>query len=212
LLLPGWLDLFGIGMAIAVARVWLDSTHGVLPSPLRRLFALPELCWVLAGALFVLLPPLNDAIRPRSRTAGFLQIQEQRALIALLIIAPLVLGAWTRSPLHGVLRMPWLRWTGTVSYGVYLWHWGILSWLADRGVDSNPVVFVLCGATLSLAAGAASWYVVEQPVLRWARGKERVQPRHTDDGPPVGTNLVRDSTVAPVADAAARSEVAADPG
>ena len=67
-----------------------------------------------------------------------------------------------------------LRWTATLSMGIYLWHVPVL-----RGVERlwpQPPGTTWAGAlalgAVALAAtyavAAASYYVIESPVLQWA--------------------------------------------
>ena len=64
-----------------------------------------------------------------------------------------------------VLERPWLRWLGTRSYGVYLWHWPILS-ITRPGLDvavDGPVLFVARLAAIGLLA-ELSYRIVERPI------------------------------------------------
>jgi peptidoglycan/LPS O-acetylase OafA/YrhL len=66
-----------------------------------------------------------------------------------------------------VLSLRPVRWIGTVSYGLYLWHGAIfftirLAWPRL----STPVYDVLC-LVLSFGAATLSYYLVERPVRRW---------------------------------------------
>jgi peptidoglycan/LPS O-acetylase OafA/YrhL len=82
------------------------------------------------------------------------------ALIAALAGAPLRAGALTRGPL-AVL--------GTLSFGIYLWHFPVI--YALRALDRWPSELGLAlTATLAptLALAAISWLALERPALRWA--------------------------------------------
>jgi len=62
------------------------------------------------------------------------------------------------------LATPAIVWLGTISYGLYLWHYvylrsGVPAWAA---------------LPLTIAAAAASWYLMEEPLRRW---RERVEER-----------------------------------
>jgi peptidoglycan/LPS O-acetylase OafA/YrhL len=65
-----------------------------------------------------------------------------------------------------------LVWLGTVSYGIYLWHWPILEVATEHGLFRLPdlLEIALVGA-LATIAGWASWRFVERPVLEIARGR-----------------------------------------
>lgn len=64
------------------------------------------------------------------------------------------------------LASPVIVWLGTISYGLYLWHYvflrsGVSAWVT---------------APLTILAAAASWYLLEEPLRRW---RERVETRRT---------------------------------
>lgn len=64
-----------------------------------------------------------------------------------------------------LLEWDWLRWLGTRSYGVYLWHWPILS-ITRPGLDvaaDGPVLLVGRLAAIGLLA-ELSYRLVERPV------------------------------------------------
>ena len=60
--------------------------------------------------------------------------------------------------------VPPLHFLGTISYGVYLWHWPIFVYLtaARTGLSAGPLDAVRLAATLLIAT--ASYYLVELPI------------------------------------------------
>lgn len=64
---------------------------------------------------------------------------------------------------YAVSRPLWLEgrillWLGEISYGIYLWHYVFLNF------EMTPWLAI----PLSVAAGAASWYLMERPILKWS--------------------------------------------
>jgi peptidoglycan/LPS O-acetylase OafA/YrhL len=60
-------------------------------------------------------------------------------------------------------------WIGVMSYGIYLFHYPLISYLEAHGVTRGPLpslpsLFVVT-LVISVAYGALSWYLVEKPFL-----------------------------------------------
>jgi peptidoglycan/LPS O-acetylase OafA/YrhL len=76
-----------------------------------------------------------------------------------------VIVAWLATSSFAVPRGA--IWLGTVSYGVYLWHYPLLTLLAGGWLWALPDALELpLVAAGSIALGWASWRLVEQPALR----------------------------------------------
>jgi hypothetical protein len=67
-----------------------------------------------------------------------------------------------------------LHFIGTISYGIYLWHWPVIVYLngARTGLSAWPLDLLRVAATLALST--ASYYLVERPIRLahwkgWAR-------------------------------------------
>jgi peptidoglycan/LPS O-acetylase OafA/YrhL len=101
------------------------------------------------------------------------------AAAAAVLIAALVQSP--AGPASRVLAAPPLVWTGRISYGLYLWHFPLLSiapklihgvWPATRHV---PGFDGASACALAFAAALLSYYAVERPFLRWrdALGRRR---------------------------------------
>ncbi len=87
------------------------------------------------------------------------------AIAAVLVIAPVALDQ--RGPVAAVLAWGPVAWLGTISYGVYLWHWPIFLVLnGERTGWSGLSLFgVRCATTL--AVSILSWWAIERPIRRW---------------------------------------------
>jgi peptidoglycan/LPS O-acetylase OafA/YrhL len=69
----------------------------------------------------------------------------------------------------------WLAWLGLISYGIYLWHIEIVRVLSDK-LDDAFLPMLVGAITLSIAAAAGSYYIVERPILRfkdWRPGRRK---------------------------------------
>ena len=97
----------------------------------------------------------------------------QYALVALattLLILDLL--SRPRGFLSRALSWAPLAWIGTVSYGIYLWHYPVLHGVALYGLQGATLVWVV--AAVTMAGTLFSWHVVERPALRL---KARFSPK-----------------------------------
>ncbi|MCW2856481.1 MAG: hypothetical protein JWR52_2096 [Marmoricola sp.] len=130
--------------------------------------------WLILAALgfaFVLAAGDNISVHPAV-------IAWQSPLVAALTAGLLVHldGVRTRG-VGAVLAWAPLAWLGRISYGVYLFHYPVLTVLRAHGVAGASTGFVL-GGGISILLAAASYRVIEQPILsrRSRPGAQRVQP------------------------------------
>lgn len=96
------------------------------------------------------------------------------AVAAVIVIAPVALEQ--RGLVARLLAVRPLVWLGTISYGVYLWHWPIfLALNGERtGWTGLPLFAARCGATL--VAAAVSYWLLEQPIRRWRPARVPLLP------------------------------------
>jgi peptidoglycan/LPS O-acetylase OafA/YrhL len=87
------------------------------------------------------------------------------AIAAVIVIAPVAMDQ--RGAVARMLAVRPLVWLGTISYGVYLWHWPIfLALNGERtGWSGAPLFAARCAATILVAF--LSWWLMEQPIRRW---------------------------------------------
>lgn len=102
---------------------------------------------------------------------GLLIVVAGAAVIVVASVAMEQRGAVAR-----ILAWRPLVWLGTISYGVYLWHWPIfLALNGQRTGWSGPALFAArCAATVVLAG--ASWWLIEQPIRRWRPARVPLLP------------------------------------
>jgi peptidoglycan/LPS O-acetylase OafA/YrhL len=83
----------------------------------------------------------------------------------------------SRSWADRALTVAPVAWLGLISYGIYLWHVPLILAL-HRHSASTWVVFL--ALPMAIAAAAVSFYLVERPILRWVRRKDRGSSSEAD--------------------------------
>jgi hypothetical protein len=66
-----------------------------------------------------------------------------------------------------LLALPFMVGIGLVSYGWYLWHWPILSFIRIVQLDEVPLPYLLAVAGAAFLLACASYRYLEQPIRRW---------------------------------------------
>ncbi len=86
------------------------------------------------------------------------------AVLAVVVIADVRLAH--RGPLAVVLSLRPVRWIGTISYGIYLWHWPVFVFMTPGLTGLSGATLDTARVTLTLVIAAGSYYGVERPVRR----------------------------------------------
>lgn len=73
-----------------------------------------------------------------------------------------------RTPAIRALEVAPLRWLGTISYGLYLWHWPVFIIIDNESTGWNDTTVSVVRWAVSLAIAAASYQFLEAPI-RYAR-------------------------------------------
>ncbi len=173
--LLGTADWFAGGMALALASVvWQGRERSWAPA--RIVIDRPWLPWALAAVLFFVVATrlgIQNGFIPVYTGPQWLAQEVLFGLIGVLVALPAVFTGERRGLVRGLLGHPVAAWLGLISYGIFLWHDPVLvEWIRPHTIGwSHPFFGTLAVLVpVSIAFGAASYYVVERPALRF---KER---------------------------------------
>lgn len=152
---------------------------------------------VLLGAL-VATPPVRDALaRGVARWAGTALVLTTLGLGASWVLVDGTTSPWLftgglfahsmaaailiavvahapRTVIARILTWRPLRWTGLISYGLYLWHWPVIVLLSPEVTGLHGWAWTVVVSAVSIGMAALSKYLVEDPIrfhAGWARGR-----------------------------------------
>ncbi len=87
----------------------------------------------------------------------------------------LLLSVALQSDETSLLAHPILRWVGTISYPLYLWHlWGLA--IGERLALPHALQLIVA-LMASVGLASLSYYLVERPILRWRDSRRRPSAR-----------------------------------
>ncbi len=159
------LPLFACGMAVAVI-----VHERRLPARTGVALALSAIPLVVAGAVVesafgLQAGSLRPLVSDLPAAAGF------ALLVAALAATPLRTRPLTAAP---------VLFAGTISYGLYLWHFPVIYGLhAAHLWPSPPVPAMALTLAVALVPATLSWFVVERPLLRRAHRRRVSAPAAT---------------------------------
>jgi peptidoglycan/LPS O-acetylase OafA/YrhL len=162
----GHLDWFAGGMALALASaLWERRPVDARPWVVRFAGRRPTTCWLAAAALFAVVGFVDGNPGNVVHIASL--------LVAVLLVVPAVFGDDRGGPIRAFLGSRAMSWLGTISYGIFLWNEPFAGWSSDQSwIPAGPVhdvlVFFLAAAA-AIVLGAASFYLVERPLIRVSR-------------------------------------------
>lgn len=183
--LPAYLDWFALGMALAVASVVLASpelTGRCHLDAFRRMAGDAGTCWVIGGLLLWTATLPLAGPRTLDPPTGWEWAAQHGlyAAAAAFFMLPCVLGDRSGGDRSGgvllrVLGSRPLRFLGEISYGIYLWHLGIIVLVfrvLDRPIFEAGFWTILVPAVAAtVAVAAVSYRLLERPLLSlgWRR-------------------------------------------
>ena len=148
-------DHLMIGCLLAVAL-----REGLWTRLWRALVVVPSLVWLTLGLLACSVVCTDHYGSLYRDAVGFIV---DPMLIAILIVQVI---AHSSVGLGVVLNWRWVRYLGTISYGIYLYH-GHAILVADKITGTLPgVVSMFVGILSVIAVASASYWFLEEPLLR----------------------------------------------
>lgn len=160
--LPAYMPYFAFGMLLAL---WAERRR---ERDAPQLGAGASAALVVAGFAIVLADGYwHGTAAPRAVNPSLAVLADMPAGLGFaLVVAAAVAGGG-----RAVRWMSWrpLAWVGLVSYGLYMWHLPLLLFEHRIGLfpDAYAVRLVLL-LVPALVFAAASWYLVERPMIAWA--------------------------------------------
>lgn len=155
--------LYGCAAALAVRTGWRPSRW---------------MAWCGAAMLCVVVVLSDDGLVGMTLVQAAIGVSSA-ALVVSLDHHP----GWPRR----VLSARPLVWVGLVSYGIYLWHWPLLSMARTAGVDT-PLGALVVGFVITPAVAALSYHLVERPARVEIRRRAEAAVPGSDPGVRAGSN------------------------
>ncbi|MBM3675902.1 MAG: acyltransferase [Actinobacteria bacterium] len=168
-------------MALALASAWV-ARGGLLWLPLRALGRYPAVSWGLADLVYWTTQQAHfpEVVGSRPGATELLETATQTLarttllpLAAMLLVLPAVFGPQHRGAIRRLLRTRTMVWLGTVSYGIYLWHFVAIGetcqWILEDRFPESVVLQLAAVLALTLSAAAVSYYLLERPCVRLAQ-------------------------------------------
>jgi peptidoglycan/LPS O-acetylase OafA/YrhL len=154
-LLPHLVE-FGAGMTVAA----LLHGRATLRRPLAGALALLGVALVIANSWW-------HALGIGSQDARSIVGDAPGVAGLALVLVVLAAGPW---PARLLARGP-AKWLGSISYGVYLFHFPVIVFLrmTERWPEASLTQELLKVMAITLPLATASWLLVERPAIRWAQ-------------------------------------------
>lgn len=151
-------DTLMIGCALAIA-LSLNGVRQYMDTGARHWLAPLGFAAALCLLVIALYSNWED---PRMFKWGYFLVAASSAVIIADMMRPCRAGE--EGYLRRVLSLPWLVWVGSISYGLYLWHFPVFRVLYAAAF--SPVVVLALGSLVTFAIASASYILVERHFLR----------------------------------------------
>ena len=167
--LPAFLDLFALGMGLAVVSAWMHHRDRETAWLGTRWF--PWVSWALALVCFWGVSHLGSPVLPVYFESDLdLARQALYSLFAFFLLLPAVFGPQGQGAIRRFLQWWPMASLGVISYGIYLWHETWIYRILDSGGYHDFTLefwaFFLSVLGLTIISASLSYFIVEKPALR----------------------------------------------
>jgi peptidoglycan/LPS O-acetylase OafA/YrhL len=87
--------------------------------------------------------------------------------ILVLLLLPVLFGDPNRGVASRFFGHPVMIWLGVISYGIVLWHVAVAVNLGFAGAEAGFVPVVIGTTLLTIPLAAASYYLIERPLMKF---------------------------------------------
>jgi peptidoglycan/LPS O-acetylase OafA/YrhL len=173
LTLPTFIDVFAVGMLLATLSAWCEE-RPELPRPLRVIDRHSWLPWAFAAATFAIASfgiGVTGALDEQMTRVQYLERHYLALLTAGAVVLPAIFGDFTRGWVRRLLGNRVLLYIGLISYGIFLYHFAVLTQLERWGLTDAvrgrwpALLWLVAGLAGSVLVATVSYYVVERPFL-----------------------------------------------
>ena len=166
---PAWLDMFALGMALAVVSAWIGYTgHG--PAIVDWAGRHPGMMWAISGLIFAGICVIGPNRTPLVVTKEYVLRQAVYGFCAVFFVLPGIFGDPYVGRIRAFLRHRTMAYLGAISLGFYLFHVAFLAkaedWTGANPFHANFFAIVAIALPLTFLAANFSYYIVERPFLR----------------------------------------------
>jgi peptidoglycan/LPS O-acetylase OafA/YrhL len=162
-------DALGLGALLAYLHIYN-------PKALERLLS-KKIAFLWLVGLFIFIIVYNGYIKPNSlRFFNILFLRLLYSIICFFIVGKAIKGF--RGFVKKVLEQRFIVYLGKISYGMYLFHYGLKELLSSDIVinsrlinlrigslfQGNPYLFLFAGFLILVLVATLSWYLFEKPI------------------------------------------------
>jgi peptidoglycan/LPS O-acetylase OafA/YrhL len=157
--LPTMLDLFALGVSVALLRSW-KSSRGLIERNRQRVLSVT----ILTGLICFSIYNFNSTVWDNPLMVIF-----WRSTLGLFFAGLILSAIQFNPPRIGTHIYSSMSYLGLISYGIYVWHYPIMEALSPY-LHEYPAILSVCIVAITLVISAITWEVYEKPIIKISKG------------------------------------------